>query len=110
MLRTRLFFGLLPLLLVIVATGAYAIHVCHQLAGPLQRELVTDYRAALACQNMRASATLMSHALAFDAGADPIGARRALDGQREAFTRELMGQSEAAAGTPRAKLVEELDT
>ncbi len=109
MLRTRLFFGLLPLLLVIVATGAYAIHVCHQLAGPLQRDLVADYRAALACQNMRSSATLMSHALAFATTADPIGARRSLDEQREAFTRELMGQSEATAGTPRAKLVEELD-
>ena len=109
MLRTRLFFGLLPLLLVIVATGAYAIHVCHQLAGPLQRDLVADYRAALACQNMRSSATLMSHALAFVTATDPIGARRSLDEQREAFTRELMGQSEATAGTPRAKLVEELD-
>ncbi len=109
MLRTRLFLGLLPLVLVIVATGAYAIRVCHQLSGPLQRDLVADYRAALACQNMRASATLMSHALAFATPADPIGARRALDGQREAFTRELMGQSEATAGTPRAKLVLELD-
>jgi NtrC-family two-component system sensor histidine kinase KinB len=109
MLRTRLFFGLLPLLLVIVATGAYAIRVCHELAGPLQKDLVTDYRAALACQNMRSSATLMSHALAFAATADPIGARKELDGQKEAFTRELMGQSAAAAGTPRAKLVEELD-
>jgi two-component system, NtrC family, sensor histidine kinase KinB len=109
MLRTRLFFGLLPLLLVIVATGAYAIHVCHQLAGPLQRDLVTDYRAALSCQSMRTSATLMSHALAFATATDPIGARRSLDEQREAFTRELMGQSEATAGTPRAKLVEELD-
>jgi signal transduction histidine kinase len=109
MLRTRLFFGLLPLLLVIVATGAYSIRVCHQLAGPLQRDLVTDYQAALACQNMRTSATLMSHALAFATAADPIGARRALVNQREAFTRELMGQSEATAGTPRARLVEELD-
>ena len=109
MLRTRLFLGLLPLLLVIVVTGAYAIRVCHQLAGPLQRDLVTDYRAALACQNMRASATLMSHALAFATPAEPIGARRALDEQREAFTRELMGQSAAAAGTPRSKLVVELD-
>jgi signal transduction histidine kinase len=110
MLRTRLFFGLLPLLLVIVATGGYAIHVCHKLAGPLQRDLVTDYRAALACQNMRTSATLMSNSIAFASSADPIGARRALVNQREAFTRELMGQSEAAAGTPRAKLVEGLDS
>jgi signal transduction histidine kinase len=109
MLRTRLFFGLLPLLLVMVATGAYAIRVCHQLAGPLQKDLVADYRAALGCQDMRTSATLMSNALAFASGADPIGARRTLEGRRSAFTRELMGQSAASAGTPRARLVGELD-
>ncbi len=109
MLRTRLFFGLLPLLLVIVATGAYAIRVCHQLAGPLQKDLVADYRAALGCQDMRASATLMSNALAFATAADPIGARRTLEERRSAFTKELMGQSAASAGKPRARLVDELD-
>ena len=109
MLRTRLFFGLLPLLLVIVATGAYAIRVCHQLAGPLQRDVVANYRAALGCQDMRSSATLMSNALAFASAADPIGARRALDERRSAFTKELMSQSAASAGRPRARLVGELD-
>ena len=110
MLRTRLFFGLLPLLLVIVAIGAYSIHACRQLAGPLQRDLVNDYRAALACQNMRTSATLMSNALAFASSSDPIGARRSLTEQKAAFTRELMDQSEASSGKPRAALVAELDT
>jgi NtrC-family two-component system sensor histidine kinase KinB len=78
MLRTRLFFGLLPLLLVIVAIGGYAIHVCRQLAGPMQRELVANYRSALGCRDMRASATLMSNS-AFYQGNDPIGSRKALD-------------------------------
>jgi signal transduction histidine kinase len=109
MLRTRLFFGLLPLLLVMVATGAYAIRVCHQLAGPLQKDLVADYRAALGCQDMRASATLMSNALALASAADPIAARKALEERRSAFVRELMGQSAASAGMPRARLVGELD-
>lgn len=109
MLRTRLLFGLLPLLLVLVATGAYAIRVCHQLAGPLQRDLVADYRAALGCQDMRTSATLMSNALALASMEDPVGTRRAFDEHRAAFTRELMVQSEISAGTPREKFVEELD-
>src|SRR5271157_4982256 len=109
MLRTRLFFGLLPLLLVIVATGAYAIRVCHRLSGPLQKDLVATYRSALGCQDMRASATLMSNALAFAAAADPIGARKALEERRAAFTKELMSQSAASAGRPRARLVGELD-
>jgi NtrC-family two-component system sensor histidine kinase KinB len=110
MLRTRLFLGLLPLLLVLVGTGAYAIRVCRQLAGPLQRELVADYKAALGCQDMHTSATLMANALAFAEASDPIEAKRALDLRKEAFTRVLMAQSEISAGTPRAKLVEELDT
>jgi signal transduction histidine kinase len=109
MLRTRLFFGLLPLLLVIVGTGAYAIRVCHQLAGPLEGDLVAAYRTALGLQDMRATATLMSNALAFAGASDPIGARRQLDDRRSAFTRELMAQSAASAGTPRARLVEQLD-
>jgi two-component system, NtrC family, sensor histidine kinase KinB len=109
MLRTRLLFGLLPLLLVLVATGAYAIRVCHQLAGPLQRDLVADYRAALGCQDMRTSATLMSNALALASAADSVGARRSFDEHRAAFTRELMVQSESSAGKPREHYVEELD-
>jgi signal transduction histidine kinase len=109
MLRTRLFFGLLPLLLVIIATGCYAIHVCHQLAGPMQRDLVASYRSALGSRDMRASATLMSSA-AFYQGSDPIGSKRALDHSRADFTKELMEQSAESAGTPRARLVDDLDT
>jgi NtrC-family two-component system sensor histidine kinase KinB len=108
MLRTRLLFGLLPLLLVLVATGGYAIHACRQLAGPFQQDLVADYRAALGCQDMRSSATLMSNAT-FVALSDPIAARRALDERRAAFTRELMNQSGMSAGKPREHLVERLD-
>jgi len=107
MLRTRLFLGLLPLLLVLVATGVYAIRVCRELAGPLQQELVANYRAALGCREMRTSATLMSNALA--STADPIGARRTLDARRADFTRELMAQSASSAGKPRERLVEGLD-
>jgi NtrC-family two-component system sensor histidine kinase KinB len=109
MLRSRLLFGLLPLLLVLVATGVYSIRVCRQLAGPLQQELVSEYQAALGCQDMRTSATLMSHALAL-VQADPIGAHRALEGRRMAFTKVLMEQSARSAGRPRERLVDELDS
>jgi NtrC-family two-component system sensor histidine kinase KinB len=109
MLRTRLFFGLLPLLLVILVTGGYAIHVCRQLAGPLQKDLVSNYRNTIGCQQMRASATRMSNS-AFVSANDPLGARHALDASRSEFTRELMGQSASSAGTARAGLVSDLDT
>jgi len=107
MLRTRLLFGLLPLLLVLVATGAYAIRVCRQLAGPFQRDLVAEYRAALGCQEMRNAAALMSNAFVF--ASDPIRARQALEEHRAKFTGELLVQSEESAGKPREQLVEELD-
>ncbi len=107
MLRTRLFLGLLPLFLVLVVTGVYAIRVCRELAGPLQQELVANYRAALGCREMRTSATLMSNALA--STADPIGARKSLEARRADFTRELMAQSASSAGKPRERLVEGLD-
>ncbi len=110
MLRTRLLFGLLPLLLVMVGIGAYAIHVCHELAGPLERELVAANKEALGLSDMRSAATLMSNALAFAGAPDPIGARRLLDERRAAFTKELMSQSASSAGGPRARLVEALDT
>jgi len=109
MLRTRLYLGLLPLLLVLVATGVYAIRVCRELAGPLQRDLVANYRAALGCQEMRTSATLMSNSLAVVSAADPIAARRDLDTHRAAFSRELMDQSASSAGKPRGRLVDGLD-
>jgi len=107
MLRTRLLFGLLPLLLVLVGTGAYAIHVCRQLAGPFQRDLVAEYRAALGCQDMRNSAALMSNVFVF--ASDPIRERQSLEEHRAAFAGELMAQSEKSVGKPREKLVEELD-
>jgi signal transduction histidine kinase len=110
MLRTRLFFGLLPLVLLIVATGAYGIHVCSRLAGPLQGELVRDYRNALGTQGMRSSATLMSNALALAGSQDPIAARKAFENRRSAFTKELLDQSMDSAGKPRARLVADLDS
>jgi two-component system, NtrC family, sensor histidine kinase KinB len=107
MLRTRLYLGLLPLLLLIIATGGYAIHVCHDLAGSLSRDLVSNYRAIAACQQMRESARQM-----FTAVTRPqIGAeeRRAFEDSRSAFVHELMAQSASSAGTPRARFVEALD-
>ena len=60
MLRTRLYLGLLPLLLLLVGTGLYAIRVSRELAGSLQRDLVGNYRDIIACQQLRASARLMT--------------------------------------------------
>ncbi len=107
MLRTRLYLGLLPLLLLIIATGGYAIHRVRNLAGFLSQDLVNNYRAVLACQKMRTSATLMTSALAPAVLGE--GERRAFDEHRGAFNRELMAQSVASVGSPRANFVMALD-
>jgi two-component system, NtrC family, sensor histidine kinase KinB len=107
MLRTRLYLGLLPLLLLIIATGGYAIHRVRDLSGSLSRDLVNNYRAVFACQSMRTSATLMTSALS-----PPVlgeGERRVFDEHRGAFRRELMEQSASSVGSPRANLIAVLD-
>lgn len=109
MLRTRLYLGLLPLLLLVVGMGAYAIRVSRELAGSLQRDLVGNYRDILACQQLRTSARLMTSALSLSRRGDPFAARRTFDDNKSGFTRELMAQSASSAGTPRAVLVEQLD-
>lgn len=108
MLRTRLLLGLVPLLLIVVGIGVYAISVSRELAGSLSRDLVNNYRAIEACQRMRTAANTMS-TLTDAARADLAAARRAFDEQRAAFKRELMGQAASSAGSPRAQLVQALD-
>lgn len=109
MLRTRLYLGLLPLLLLLIGSGGYAIYVTRELAETLQRDLVGNYRDILACQQLRASARLMTSAVALAREGEPLAARKAFAEHRAAFIRELMTQSASSAGTPRARLVEELD-
>jgi nitrogen fixation/metabolism regulation signal transduction histidine kinase len=108
MLRTRLYLGLLPLVLLLGGMGAYAIQVSRELAGSLQRDLVGNYRDILACEQMRATVRLMTSSLGALRG-DPLAARKAFEEHRGDFTRELMAQSASSAGTPRAPLVQQLD-
>ncbi len=108
MLRTRLYLGLLPLLLLIVATGGYAIHRVRDLSGSLSRDLVNNYRAVLACQQMRTSATLLTSALSPAVLGE--GERRAFEEHAAAFKRELMTQASTSSGSSRANLVAALDT
>lgn len=107
MLRMRLYLGLLPLLFLVIAMGAYAIHVCRDLAGSLLRDLAGNYRAIVACHQMRESARQMYAAIS-PAQPGPSD-QRAFDDARAAFARELMAQSAASAGTPRADFVEAVD-
>src|SRR5215213_417480 len=107
MLRTRLYLGLLPLLLLIVATGGYAIYVGRDLAGSLSRDLVGNYRAVIAAQQMRTAVTLMTTAI----GHTPLGEheRRMFEDNRSLFTKELMAQAAVSAGTSRGRVVADVE-
>src|SRR5438132_9309839 len=108
MLRTRLYLGLLPLLLLIVATGGYAIHVCRDLANSFSRDLINNYRAVIACQQMRASAQHMYQVLSMTPLND--AERKSYETNRAAFLRELMTQSTSSVGSERGRRVEALMT
>lgn len=108
MLRTRLFLGLMPLALLLIGTGGYAIHICRQIAGAMQHDLVVNYRSVIAGQQMRDTARTMASALA-SAGRDPIGAQRLFDENRAIFNRLLMEESGRSAGTTRMTLTDALD-
>jgi signal transduction histidine kinase len=109
MLRTRLFFGLMPLVLILIGTGLYAIRQSRELANDLARDLAGSYQAIFALQQMRESTRLMYAALPAAATGDVPGGRRAFDEHRGAFARELIGQATHSAGTSRAELVAALD-
>ena len=105
MLRTRLYLGLLPLLLILIGTGAYTIRVSRDMAGSLSRDLLNNYRALSALQQMREAVGVMNAAVRDTPRGDLVGARQAFEAPRAAFSRELMGQALSSAGSPRAELV-----
>jgi signal transduction histidine kinase len=110
MLRTRLYLGLLPLLAAAIAMGVGAVVVCRRLAGEVQGDLVASYQSSLACERMRADANRMANAVGVGADTDPMAAGRELRAAEAAFNRDLLGLSTGAAGTPRAPLVEAIDS
>jgi len=109
MLRTRLYLGLLPLLLVLVATGVYSILVSRQLAGSIQHDLVANYGSLMGYQRLREAARLLDSAVSGDSLKDPLGARERYAAQCAVLQQILLEQSMSSAGTPRAALVTALD-
>jgi hypothetical protein len=99
MLRTRLYLGLLPLLLLLIAMGGYAVRTCQELSRSLELTMVANYRAMLATEVMKNAATSMNGALYQAQSGDPAATGQ-FDAQRALFARNLHEQSMTAAGTP----------
>jgi NtrC-family two-component system sensor histidine kinase KinB len=64
-MRKRILIGLLPLLVLLVAIGCYAITLFFQFGGAIDRILHENYDSVVACQNMKESAERMDSALSF---------------------------------------------
>ena len=109
MLRTRLYLGLLPLLLLFIGVCAAATLLYRDLAQALDKNLTANYRAMIGCYEMREAATLMAGALSTAQRGDIITARQTYAEQRARFQRYFMEQSLASAGTSRMPMLEKLD-
>ena len=109
MLRTRLYLGLLPLLLLLIAMGGYALLTCLRLSRAVEVTLVGNYRAMLATAEMKDAATLVNAALYQAQRGEFLAARQRLAEQRARFERNLREQSMASAATPRARPLELVD-
>jgi signal transduction histidine kinase len=64
-MRKRILIGLLPLLVLLVAIGSYAIALFFQLGGAIDTILRENYASVVASQNMKESAERMDSALFF---------------------------------------------
>ncbi|MBP7141391.1 MAG: HAMP domain-containing protein [Opitutaceae bacterium] len=109
MLRTRLYLGLLPLLLLFLAMGFYALHVSRGLARAIEQDLVKNYRALIAGYELRDAATRMHTALTQVSRDNSLEVRRAFLDEQSRFKRLLFEQSIASAGTPRMELVAKIE-
>lgn len=109
MLRTRLYLGLLPLLLLFLAVGFYALIVCRGLAKSIEEDLVRNYRTLIGGYELREAANRMYGALSQLNRADTREARQAFEEERSRLKRLLFDQAMASSGSPRAALVERID-
>lgn len=109
MLRTRLYLGLLPLLLLFIVVGLAAMFLSREVSASIEQNLVANYRAVIGSYDMRDAATLMASALYAAQRGDPLAAQRDYADHRARFQRNFMEQAQLAAGTDRTVLLQELD-
>ncbi|MDF3059815.1 MAG: hypothetical protein K0R17_4030 [Rariglobus sp.] len=109
MLRTRLYLGLFPLLLLFILVSGVTTLLYRSLALSLEKDLTANYRAMIGGYEMRDALSNMAGALTTAKRGDLAGARRAYASQRARFQKQFMEQSLVSAGTARTALLEKLD-
>lgn len=109
MLRTRLYLGLFPLLLLFIAVSAVATLLYRNLSRSLEQSLTVNYRLIIAGYEMREAANLMAGAVADARRGDIAEARAAYGRERSRFQKQFMEQSLRSPVPARAALVGKID-
>ncbi len=109
MLRTRLYLGLFPLLLLFILVSGVTTLLYRNLALSLEKDLTANYRAMIGGYEMREAATAMAGALATAKRGDLQAARKTYATHRARFNQRFMEQSLVSAGSARAALIAKLD-
>jgi signal transduction histidine kinase len=110
MLRTRLYLGLLPLLLLFILVSGVTTLLYRNLSGSLEKDLTANYHAMIGGYEMRDAVTDMSAALTTAKHGDLAEAREAYGTHRARFRKQFMEQSLVSVGAPRTVLLEQLDS
>ncbi len=105
MLRTRLYLGLLPLLLLFIALGMASILICRELGQSVEKRLVVNYRLLIGGYAMRDAANLMASAIHKGQAGQVLEAKAPFSEYKSRFQRNLMDQSFASADSARADAV-----
>ena len=109
MSRTRIFLGLLPLLLLFIVVCMAAALRYRDLAQSIDTAVADNYDAVVSGYEMREAAVLMAGAFSAAQRGDMITARQSYGEQRARFQRYFKEQVDVAAGTPRAALLEKIN-
>jgi signal transduction histidine kinase len=91
-MRKRILIGLLPLLVLLVAIGCYAIALFFRLGGAIDTILRENYASVVASQNMKESAERMDSALFFTLAGEPDRARKMYDENLPVFEQNLQAE------------------
>ena len=110
MLRTRFTLGLLPLLLLFLVVGVYAIRLSQELGDSVEDLFARNFRSIRVVRDLREAAAQMNVALG-DArqGGNLAGARRRFVEQSTRFQRSLNDELVAQPEADRAELLNALD-
>ena len=91
-MRKRILIGLLPLLILLVAVGCYAIVLFISLGGSINTILRENYASVVACQNMKESAERMDSALFFTLAGQWDLSRKMYDDNLPVFNQNLAAE------------------